>query len=231
MSPATTPAPIVRLTRNADRAVPADRQRDQRRRRTRVAMAADAPMHADRLVARRKYRTPPDDARSSITREHERELEPPPRLPRGRDLVAHDHAPARRRRAPRADVALVAEVVDLAGAHGASRSTPVGRRCGGLADHAQERGLDALAPHAELADLQRRRSRAVRNTSSLVALAGRSTVERDRRGHAAGRAGGGQRVGEPRGVGLDLDGQLGVAAARAAQLVDRAGEPHRAAGA
>ncbi|HZJ66542.1 MAG TPA: hypothetical protein VFD36_23705, partial [Kofleriaceae bacterium] len=38
-----------------------------------------------------------------------------------------------------------------------------------------------------------------------------------------------QRVAEPGGVGLDHDVELGVAAARAAQLVDRAGEPHRAA--
>src|SRR6185503_16302624 len=121
-------------------------------------------------------------------------LEPPPAAPRGRQLVAHDHQPAGLERAPDADVALVAQVVDLARAH---RTLPRSRASlsgpGAPPASARVSGLCGTPSGAEGASPSTRRNaastlsrrtpssricspaaRAVANTRWLVAVAGRS---------------------------------------------------------
>src|SRR6185503_11360148 len=66
----------------------------------------------DRLVLEDEHQAARDERRQDGHRE--RGLEPPPRLPRGRDVVSHHDEPARPRRATRSRVALVAEIVDHA---------------------------------------------------------------------------------------------------------------------
>jgi hypothetical protein len=93
-----------------------------------------------------------------------------------------------------------------------------------LAEHAQERGLDTVAPHLDAADLQAG-ALGVLEHEPARRVRGQIDIELDQRVHLARGAGLTEGRGELVGIGLDLDRELAIITAGAAQLVDRAGEP------